>query len=135
MTTQTLLEFYDKVLGGQVAAASLFTSFDIVVASPGTTGSKGGLVVDQLTTPGRMGRIKAVYAVTDNLWQLTTSNIHRFHFSAAANHDWTKSTLVIDGETFELHRDVRLSDQWLIHNPDESWEVRNSLVYEFFRNG
>ncbi|CAO1602326.1 hypothetical protein XANCAGTX0491_005944 [Xanthoria calcicola] len=123
MTTQTLLEFYGKVLGDRPAPASLSSSFDIVVANPGTMGSKGGIIVDQLTTPGRPGRIKAEHDVKQSIWHLKTSNIQRLHFSAAAARDWTRSKLVVDGKKLELLRDVPLSGQWLVHRPNESWEV------------
>lgn len=132
MTTQTLLEFYAKVLGDRPAAASLSSSFDIVVANPGTMGSKGGIIIDQLTTPGRPGRIKAEHDVKQSIWHLKTSNIHRLHFSAAPARDWTRSKLVVDGKKLELLRNVPLSGQWLVHRPHESWEVGHFLIEELY---
>lgn len=131
MTTQTLLEFYAKVLGDRPAAASLSSSFDIVVANPGTMGSKGGIIVDQLTAPGRTGKIKAEHDVKQSIWHLKTSNIHRLHFSAEAARDWTHSELVVDGKKLELLRNVPLSGQWLVHSPNESWEVGHSLTQDY----
>lgn len=131
MTTQTLLDFYAKVLGDRPAAASLSSSFDIVVANPGTMGSKGGIIVDQLTAPGRTGRIKAECDVKQSIWHLKTSNIHRLHFSAEAARDWTQSGLVVDGKKLELLRNVPLAGQWLVHGPNESWEVRHSLTQDY----
>ncbi|KAL8670524.1 MAG: hypothetical protein Q9168_004941 [Polycauliona sp. 1 TL-2023] len=123
MTTQTLLEFYDKILGDQPTEVSSSPSFNIVVANPGTMGSKGGIVVDQLISQGRTGRIKAVYDVKESDWHFTTFNVHRFHFSAAGAYDWTGSKLVVDGKKLELLHDVAVSGQWLVHDPKASWEI------------
>ena len=123
MTTPSLLRFYDEILGDQPAAKPLSSSFGMAIANPGTMGSKGGIVVDQLKSPGRAGRIKAVYNASSSSWHLWTSNIHRLHFSTAAGHDWMHSDLVIDGHKVELLQDVSLSGQWLINLQKNSWEV------------
>ena len=127
MTTNTLLGFYAKVLGDGPAAASPPSSFEIVIANPGTMGSKGGIIVDQLISPGRNGRIRAGYDVKQNSWHLRTYNISRLHFSAAAARDWTKSELLVDGKELRLLQNIPLSGQWLFRRPNGSWEVGHSI--------
>ncbi|KAL8789590.1 MAG: hypothetical protein Q9213_001026 [Squamulea squamosa] len=123
MTTQTLLDFYDRGLKDSAKRNPPLPSFEFVIANPGTMGSKGGIEVDQLTSAGHTGRIKAEYDADASSWQLRTSNIHRLHFSAAAVHDWMKIELVIDGAKLELLQDVPLSLQWLVRKPDGSWQL------------
>ncbi|RUP44619.1 hypothetical protein BC936DRAFT_149213, partial [Jimgerdemannia flammicorona] len=53
--------------------------FTLTVANPAGTGSKGGVMVEQLRVPYRLGKIRVV--ITDNgIWTLKTTNIRRFKF-------------------------------------------------------
>ncbi|KAL8806998.1 MAG: hypothetical protein Q9182_000979 [Xanthomendoza sp. 2 TL-2023] len=123
MTTQNLLGFYDKILKNQPAERSLPRSFSIVTANPGTMGSKGGIIIDQLGSPGLFGKIKALYDGDARLWRLLTSNIHRLHFSKSSSHDWLGSELMIDGKVFKIPANILLSGPWLVRSPNGSWEV------------
>ncbi|KAL8696945.1 MAG: hypothetical protein Q9224_002538 [Gallowayella concinna] len=119
MTTQNLLGFYDKILANQSTAKPLPRSFSIVTANPGTMGSKGGIIVDQLTSPGLFGKIKASYDEDARIWRLLTSNIHRLHFSTSAPHELSRSELMIDGNRLKILPDIPLSGQWLVSCSDE----------------
>ncbi|KAL8808987.1 MAG: hypothetical protein Q9200_003830 [Gallowayella weberi] len=126
MTTQNLLGFYDKILENPPTERSLLRSFSIVTANPGTMGSKGGIIIDQLESPGLFGKIKALYDGDARLWRLMTSNIHRLHFSESSSHDWLGSELMIDGKILKIPADILLSGPWLVRSPNGSWEVSNS---------
>lgn len=126
MTTQNLLDFYDKVLEFRLAERPTFSSFTFVVSSPGTMGSKGGIVVDQLTSPDFPGRITAAYDPDANFWHLRTSNVHRLHFLPSAAQNWMRSRIAVDGSTLKLSEEVPISSQWLVRLLNGFWEVRRS---------
>lgn len=80
MTTMPLREFYEHWLDRKQAALELPMRFTIVVANPGDMGSRAGIVVDQLVSPGQFGRIHVERFPLSTSWVLRTSNILRFHF-------------------------------------------------------
>lgn len=127
MTTPPLLEFYDRILeDGTVLEAEPLT-VDFVVANPGSTGSKCGIVVDQLTSPASTGKIKAEYSADGKTWLLRTSNIHRLHFTSGPKFHWSRSGIAIDGNDVRLLEEVPLSGQWLVRLDTGSWKVCKDL--------
>ena len=81
MTTRPLREFYEYHLDRRRASPELPIQFSIMVANPGDMGSRGGIVVDQLISPERYGKIHVTRFPSSSIWVLKTSNILRFHLS------------------------------------------------------
>ena len=82
MTTRPLMQFYNQHLNISEANASPPSNFVYVVPNSHDMGSKFGLVVDQLSTPDRMGQITVESTVQKSrtIWHLKTANVHRFHY-------------------------------------------------------
>ncbi|KAA8913215.1 hypothetical protein FN846DRAFT_772479 [Sphaerosporella brunnea] len=78
MTEGSLSGFLTHFLNEQPSIPELPYTFSMVVANPGDTGSRGGIVVDQLAEPDRIGRINVERH--GDWWHLSTSNIRRWHF-------------------------------------------------------
>ncbi|KAG2176323.1 hypothetical protein INT43_005557, partial [Umbelopsis isabellina] len=58
--------------------------FTVTLINPSGSGSKGGIFVEQLSTPYRLGRIHVKIVKDDqnvSTWYLTTNNIRRFRFT------------------------------------------------------
>ncbi|KAL9606404.1 MAG: hypothetical protein Q9179_000424 [Wetmoreana sp. 5 TL-2023] len=120
MATQSLLNFYDEILKRHPSEQTAPLSLKLVVMNPGTMGSKGGLVVDQLTAPDLPGKITAVYDAEDSSWHLHTSNVHRLHIDPAAANSWFRSVISIDDSHIKLLKEDPVSCQWLV-STDSHW--------------
>lgn len=130
MTTQSLLDFYDRILEDEATERSMPSSFDFVVVNPATTGSKRGVVVDQLVSPGSLGRVRAKYEAVANNWRLQTSNVQRLHFTTDATDDWSSSEITIDGSRIQMLEHVPISRQWIVRSKDGSWKVWQALLWQ-----
>ena len=100
MTTPGLIRFYENVLK-EPSIPCLPKCFTIVVADAADLGSRGGIQVDALVTPGQLGKIFVERGGVFSRWTLTTSNISRFHFVSGSATEGMPSEVVIDTETFE----------------------------------
>lgn len=123
MTTQNLLKFYDKILEHRPVRKPIPSSFKFEVVNPGTMGSKYGVVVDQLKSPERPGRLSVIYDSKKSSLHLYTSNVHRLHFLPTIPIEWLWSNIIVDGTRIELMRDVPKSSQWLLCLTNGSWVV------------
>ncbi|KAL8712532.1 MAG: hypothetical protein Q9225_006939 [Loekoesia sp. 1 TL-2023] len=123
MTTQPLLRFYNRFLKGKAAEKSAPSTFELVVANPGSTGSKGGIVVDQLVSPSLLGRVKAEYTAGAKTWRLQTSNVQRLHLAPAAVKEWLRTKISLDDTSIHLLEDVPFSSQWLVRFNNGSWKL------------
>ncbi|KAL8960675.1 MAG: hypothetical protein Q9193_002659, partial [Seirophora villosa] len=123
MTTQSLLGFYSRILEDPATENPEVSIFELVVANPASTGSKKGIVVDQLRSSGTPGRIKAEHNADTKTWLFQTSNIRRLHFVSDAKRNWTLSKMVIDGNDIKLLGNIAMSDQWLVRLDTGSWTV------------
>ncbi|EXJ93516.1 hypothetical protein A1O1_01908 [Capronia coronata CBS 617.96] len=85
MTTPAMLDFYLGCLNGSSSVSSIPAQFSFVVPNSHELGSKYGIVIDQLTTPDRMGRVTVTTSMHDSIprWHVTTENIRRLHFETA----------------------------------------------------
>lgn len=131
MTTLSLTEFYMKVLGKNEVDPELPRRFTMVVANPGDMGSRGGIIVDQLESPDQLGRIAVERYSTSTTWKLTTSNIHRWHFSSQGHSSSRPQLINIDTFTVALppHSDTS-TEFWLVKLGDGSWMVRSCTGFE-----
>lgn len=82
MTTPSMLDFYFECLNSSNSLSTVPSHFAFVGPSSHELGSKYGIVIDQLTTPDRLGRIMVTTSVqeSNNRWHFRTENIRRLHF-------------------------------------------------------
>ncbi|KAF8544465.1 hypothetical protein BDD12DRAFT_872710 [Trichophaea hybrida] len=78
MTDGELPRFLKRYLEEIPEIPDLTNRFSLVITNPADTGSRGGIVVDQLEEPDRIGRIDVERF--GNTWKLVTSNVRRWHF-------------------------------------------------------
>ena len=122
MTTDPLKEFYHDVLSRATRWPAVPTNFGIVVSNPAEMGSRGGLAVDQLKTPGRLGRIEVRRSPSMDNWSLRTSNIRRFHILQREGVN-LPSEVEIDEEIFKLPLTGAITDTWFVRSEDGHWQV------------
>ena len=128
MTTVSLREFYAKILSSNEMEQELPQRFIMVIANPGDMGSRGGIVVDQLEDPDQLGRITVERSTTSTTWKVTTSNIHRWHFSPQEHSRDRPQSMDIDTSTMALPSDSeRAEDSWFVRLEDGSWMVRSRI--------
>ena len=123
MTTLQLLEFYD-ILRREETSAKLPQDFTTMIANPADMGARGGLLVDQLSSPDQLGRIEVERGRTSATWCLRTSNILRFHFVATKESHILPHKLIIDQMSLELPSGEEKLAYWLVRS-DTGWHVRN----------
>ena len=124
MTTVPLLEFYD-IVRREANWAKLPQDFTTMIANPAEMGARGGLLVDQLTSPDQLGRIEVERCRTSATWVLRTSNILRFHFVATKESDILPHKLTIDQNSLELPYGNEKLAYWLVRSETGFWHVRN----------
>ena len=122
MSTRPLREFYRNILGGESDLPQLPRSFSIVIANPADMGSRGGLVVDQLSDPDQLGTIEIAPSSTE-AWVLKTSNILRFHLSTTCGSNLPTHDIIVDETPIRLPLGHDKRVYWLVHSEDGSWHV------------
>ena len=122
MTTPALRDFYADILGTKKSRRLLPQDFSITIANPASTGSRGGLVVDQLMTPDQPGKIAVEISPSLQSWSLSTRNIRRFHFIPSRSAT-SPSELNVDGDLLTLPGPDRLNACWLVRSPNGYWQV------------
>ncbi|KAJ9604566.1 hypothetical protein H2200_010679 [Cladophialophora chaetospira] len=98
MTTIPLMSFYTGLLNISHHSIIAPESFTVVVPNSHGMGSKYSFVVDQLSTPDRMGRVLITIdeQSSSSRWHLRTENIHRFHFDPTVQIDNPPHQIFID---------------------------------------
>ena len=125
MTSDSLQDFYDDVLRRKASTAILPDIFDFVVPNSGDLGSKGGIHVDQLISPGRLGYIKVSRIEGDSKWELTTSNIHLFHFSSLeSKQNWPKYVTIDSQVPISVKARTEQESQYFVRSENGEWMVR-----------
>ncbi len=127
MTTAPLLEFYG-LLGREAEWAKLPRNFTIVIANPAEMGARGGLLVDQLISPEKLGKIEVERCLTSVTWVLRTINILRFHFIATQKPDIVPHKLIIDQSSLELPLGREKFDCWLVRSEQDRWHVSKCVI-------
>lgn len=78
LTTSHLLQFYEQHTANPVHRIP--RDFSIVVPAAGLIGSRGGVMIDQLMSPHRLGRLDVMREEEGlTYWTITTQNIRSFH--------------------------------------------------------
>ncbi|KIW18297.1 hypothetical protein PV08_02585 [Exophiala spinifera] len=127
MTTPPMIEFYLAHLNGSDVMSKAPDEFAFVVPNSHDMGSKYGIVVDQLSSPDRMGHIRVSIAQTESVirWHLRTQNIHRLHFDPSVQIPNSPDEVLLDGMThaFRLTRKMRSRSLVQTENKLWGWEV------------
>ncbi|KKZ60834.1 hypothetical protein EMCG_04482 [[Emmonsia] crescens] len=80
LTTPPLLDFYSRHTSHPPSSDHLLPEkFSFFIPNSGDMGSRGGIMVDQLTSPDKYGHIQVTRERGGRLWQVKTRNVHRFH--------------------------------------------------------
>ena len=124
METGSLRRFYTDGLNASRSKVDLPLQFTFVVPNSGDMGSRGGIMVDQLSSPDQLGRIDVVRNENSSTWVIKTSNIHRFHFTWKEWNGIRPVFIVVDScPIFTVHDAARRLTQWFIRAPDGLWAV------------
>jgi len=127
MTTEPLLDFYHNISQDNTFETELPDTFSITVPNSGDMGSRGGIMVDQLTSPDQLGKITVVRNSNLSKWTLRTSNIHRLHFSQTRRSSKLPDLVRIDNHPLDIRSISKgLNDYWLVRSYDGSWAVSSS---------
>lgn len=121
MTTPWLLQFYNRILDGDVDRGLSPDRFEMVVADVASMGPKGGIIVDQKMSPSQLGRLEFV-RTSNRKWTIRTSNISRFRFDRSQSMI-PPAFLQIDDSEIALNADNQLTDSHFSKSPDDSWKV------------
>ncbi|OAP57732.1 hypothetical protein AYL99_08470 [Fonsecaea erecta] len=86
MTTQSMMQFYLQHLAVPHIELTVPASFTFIAPNSHDMGSRYGIIVDQLSSPDRLGRMRVTTGLYGSLvqWHIRTENIHRFHLDANA---------------------------------------------------
>lgn len=122
MTTTYLLKYYHEVLAKGSMKPDLPGRFTIVIANPANHGSRGGIIVDQLVSPGQLGRLE-VERSSSLAWSCKTSNILRFHFSTRCMEGVVPHTFHVDGCLLDVPPLSCLDELWFLRSAKGSWKV------------
>lgn len=123
MTTTYLRECYHQVLTKGSMTPELPSRFNIVVANPANQGSRGGIVVDQLVSPGQLGRLEVERSSETSTWGCKTSNILRFHLSTRYIEGMVPHTFHVDGCLLDVPPSSCLDELWFLRSAEGSWKV------------
>ncbi|KIW92854.1 uncharacterized protein Z519_06703 [Cladophialophora bantiana CBS 173.52] len=98
MTTKSMMEFYLRHLKVCYAETTVPTSFTFVVPNSHDMGPRYGVVIDQLSTPDRLGKMKVTIQLHESLvqWHLRTENIYRFHLDPSVRLANAPNQVLID---------------------------------------
>ncbi|MCJ1477293.1 hypothetical protein MMC13_005964 [Lambiella insularis] len=124
MTTEPMRAFYENISSVEAVKPMLPQRFSFVVPNSGDMGARGGIVVDQLENPDQLGRIAVVRSQKTSKWALTTSNIHRFHFSRPGGGVQLPQTIEID--RCLLSEMTAAGTQSFVRSSDNIWLVTHA---------
>ena len=126
METQPLRNFYRNISRHNDTQKMFPKSFSIVIPASGfMLGTRGGILVDQLVSPDIQGRIQVQRQDDDKVWVLRTLNIQRFHFSRNDFKDPLPASILIDGNTFDVHMPNSETIMWYYRPENRAWKVRS----------
>jgi hypothetical protein len=92
--------------------------FTVSTVNPGSSGSRGGISILQLTVPFRLAKITVV--IEGDHWKLSTTNVRRFAFNRDKRQDGVKSFSVDNTRFDNPPTDIGLS---YLKTQEYTWEV------------
>ncbi|PGH16555.1 hypothetical protein AJ79_01661 [Helicocarpus griseus UAMH5409] len=131
LVTPQLLDFYSSNTNQPSYDHLLPEKFSFSVPNSGDMGSRGGIMVDQLTSPDKNGRIQ-VAREAGGLWRLKTRNVHRFHLIFTNMRVTTYPTqLIVDDSQTPFAVPAATNATWFVKDEvtgswaisgDDSWQ-------------
>lgn len=132
LTTDPLTEFYHCHAGEPNARDILPEAFSMVIPPSGDMGSRAGIIVDQLQSPDRFGRLRITRDVDRSTWAIHTRNIRRFHFDSSAIRSTRPLGVSIDGSNriFPVQDDAT----WYIRGEEGEWTISHDTTWRNISN-
>lgn len=121
MTTPHLAEFFQAQLNAsekKTGGSSKFSNFTIVSANPGDTGSKNGVKILGLITPGQLGRVDFTLQSQGTTCSLFTSNVRSLQLPEGLK---SCKTLFVDDEQVISGLTGGFGDPVLERRRDGTW--------------
>jgi predicted esterase len=130
MTTKPMMDFYIQHLVANGKNISTPDSFTFVVPNSHDMGSKFGIVVDQLSTPDRLGRLLVTAEPHDShtRWHIRTENIHRFHLDPSVSLTNACDDLIIDDLPHSI--EARKGSTSLVKGASGIWGLEVALDWK-----
>ena len=122
LTTPPLRDFYFRYALLEQSRDLLPAEFSMVIPTSGDMGSRGGIAVDQVESPDRLGHIQVVRDTARQLWHLKTRNIHRFHLCPAGMRAAYPAKVFVDNSTTPFAVPIAEADStWFVRDAAGSW--------------
>ncbi|KIX09107.1 uncharacterized protein Z518_00185 [Rhinocladiella mackenziei CBS 650.93] len=98
MTTEGMVEFYLDCLNSSDSLPRAPEDFAFVAPNSNDLGSRYGILIDQLGSPDRMGKVKVTVSIQEShiRWHLRTENIHRLHLDPSARFSNSPDEILLD---------------------------------------
>lgn len=124
MTTPPLSRFFETILSRESRLDANLTigNFTVVTANPRDTGSKNGVKITGLATPGRLGRVEVRFEEEDSTCNLVTSNVREVQLPARYRQ---LNSITIDDEVIRLRSPHGSSDITVRRDVHEGWKLVN----------
>jgi predicted esterase len=122
MATDGLSGFYRQRLGNPKAESKELMEFEMVVANPGDTGSKGGVSVLHLVDPGVLGKVKVNIDEARGIAKFATANVLAIELSERFK-IWER--VMLDGQELSLGSD-KITSFWM--GEDGRWAAQVSTL-------
>ncbi|GAM18267.1 hypothetical protein SAMD00019534_014420 [Acytostelium subglobosum LB1] len=98
-------QFYNSIIGGaSLTHPPIPKTITITSNNPSSSGQRANLVIMQLTTPFRVGRIQLTQVPQSSggmLWIVATQNVRRFGLSSTPLRDVMPTQIMVDGQMFD----------------------------------
>ncbi|KAK2791485.1 hypothetical protein FQN53_002594 [Emmonsiellopsis sp. PD_33] len=124
LTTPQLLDFYSLHTQQPSYNNLLPEEFSVSVPASGDMGSRGGIAVDQLTSPDKYGHIEVIRQNGGRLWRLKTRNVNRFHLVPSRVRAVYPAEIIVDGTETPFAIPAHTAEStWLIKDHTGSWTI------------
>lgn len=124
MTTAPLRQFYEQHLDTRHADNTSITSdlqsFRLVTGNPGDTGSKHGLQIVELVTPGWLGSIDVVYDSTSSKCSLRLTNVRTLLLPRTFS---DCKILTLNGQDISLVPTSERNSPWTLTHDSGTWHI------------
>ncbi|KMU73965.1 hypothetical protein CISG_03943 [Coccidioides immitis RMSCC 3703] len=122
LTTDPLVEFYRRHT--RVSRNESAERFSTIIPSSPDMGSRGGLLVDQLWSPDRYGRLDVARNQSQDFWRLETSNVRRFHIVPQGLQRLHPPKILVDGTELPFVPSGNENNiTWYIQDSSGQWEL------------
>ncbi|KAJ4502437.1 hypothetical protein HRR90_007850 [Exophiala dermatitidis] len=123
MTTEPMMQFYLDCLNGSNFRATAPAEFAFVAPNSHDLGSKYGILIDQLMTPDKLGKITVTTNVNDssNRWHIQTENVRRLHVDFSGRISNPPDEILLDNMPYLFRTDVVTEDVSFVKSESNVW--------------